>query len=112
MDHTRLSGRIVEGDTQEQLATIGLGGCGFYGAETSTLMLNVGRQITCVFEMTGVLPKPISIKGEIVYASKTNLKGNDLIFFGVRFVETLKHKIQPIIAAIEKEQRAPHVPAR
>lgn len=112
LNHPRLRGSVLESTTSEELATIALGGCGFYGTTTSSLLQRVGTEITCVFEMAGVLPKPLEIPATIVYASKTTLDNKDRIYFGLRFAEKERDKVQVLVAHVAREHNPEKDPGR
>lgn len=105
--HPKLHGYIEEDDAPEQLITIGLGGCGFFGEnEKSVSQLREGKQITCTFEMEGVLSRPVKVPGNVAYAYAKKSANHTVMFCGVEFDEAYQDKIKPIIRWIENERNA------
>lgn len=98
-----LEGSIDRGRTAEKLATLGFGGCGFYGLESS-VKLTVGRRVYCSFKMEGIQETPIEIQGNIIYAKEVETHGKTIIFYDIEFIESQKGLIEPIAIYLQSLQ--------
>lgn len=105
-NHPTLKGRIDKGRmSTEQLITLAVGGCGFYGLD-ETVALRAGKRVISIFEMTEVLPEPVEVQGNIVYATPISINGRNVIFYGVEFLDQFREYVQPLIQELEKQQKS------
>ena len=85
----------------EQIATLSLGGCGFYGSEKSK-PLTPGQIVETQLEYDEdpSLPK-IKVRGKVVYTRVLDIMGFPVNFYGVEFIPEDQARVTPLIEVLE-----------
>lgn len=94
--------RLDRASADEQILTLGAGGCGFVGFDRAWLKTDIKR-VNSVFELrlNGKIG-PISIQGTIVYIKPVTVGDRSVYYFGVRFFPQDAHRIKPVIHVLEE----------
>lgn len=96
-----MKARFDVSSSQEQILTIGLGGCGFVGFD-KTWQKADNKRITSVFELN--LPNkvgPVRIQGDIIYIKPVTIGGRSMYYFGVQFLPSDVARMKPVIDALD-----------
>ena len=100
-NYPQLQGTFASHRNHDRLHTIGLGGCGFYGLSTEPV-LELKTELKCVFEWKEVLSSAIEVNGILVYAPRVEVKGKNLFYYGIEFLESERERLHPIISKLEE----------
>jgi len=101
-----LKAKIDRHRTFEQVITLGIGGCGFYGTLESKHFLTPVKRVFSIFEFEGVTSQPVEIQGNLLYARDIQLNDEKIVFFGVEFIEAHQKLIEPIVQKLEALKEA------
>jgi hypothetical protein len=98
-----LGGSIPEASSLLRLATIGLGGCGFFSEDVDPGLVPP-KEIVCSFFATGEAGYERSeyVVGNIVYMRPANFSTGSAFHYGIKFHQEEINKIQPFIKGLEK----------
>lgn len=107
----QFGGSISESPVRLRLASLSLGGCGFYGGAPSDDFYPPKEVICSIFESSSeqAFKESHLLVGNLIYLKPTNQGSGDAYYYGVKFHEQDRQKIQELISKMENLAKSGHL---